>query len=231
MSGNNSDKNNNQEINDKHRNMTIKSDTNSSRLTHDHEAFIHQIRLFSGLTSQELKSIDKGKEVWFEEGDKIIAEGEHDTFYVLLDGKVEVILRDGSKEAVLSTYNPGDHFGELPIILGWTNHSCAAYATKKSHLLRWGQEEFWRMIYSSPALTRQILNSMAQLLKTLETVLQQNQKLIALGGLAAGLAHELNNPAAAANRAVTQLADSIQEWRSLVQKLNELLHSGLIFPS
>jgi hypothetical protein len=70
MSGNNSDKNNNQEINDKHRNMTIKSDTNSSRLTHDHEAFIHQIRLFSGLTSQELKSIDKGKEVWFEEGDK-----------------------------------------------------------------------------------------------------------------------------------------------------------------
>lgn len=221
MSDSNSNKNNNQEVDNKYRNMTINTDTNSSTLTHDHEAFIHQVRLFSGLTSQELESIDKGKEVWFEEGDKILAEGEHDTFYVLLDGKVEVILRDGSKEAVLSTYNPGDHFGELPIILGWTNHSCAAYATKKSHLLRWGQEEFWRMIYSSPTLTRQILNSMAQLLKTLETVLQQNQKLIALGGLAAGLAHELNNPAAAANRAVTQLSDSILEWRSLVQKLNE----------
>jgi hypothetical protein len=53
--------------------MTINTDANSSRLTHDHEAFIHQIRLFSGLTSQELKSIDKGKEVWFEEGDKILA--------------------------------------------------------------------------------------------------------------------------------------------------------------
>src|SRR5215216_115457 len=221
MSGNNSDKNNNKrEIDNKHGNMTINTDTNNNMMTHDHEAFIHQIRLFSGLTSQELQSIDKGKEVWFEAGDKIISEGEHETFYVLLDGKVEVILRDGSKEAVLSTYNPGDHFGELPIILGWTSHSCAAYATKKSHLLKWGQEEFWRMIYSSPALTRQILNSMAQLLKTLETVLQQNQKLIALGGLAAGLAHELNNPAAAANRAVTQLSDSIQLWRSLVRKLN-----------
>ena len=221
MSGNNSDKNNNQKIDNKHGNMTINSDSNNNLMTHDHEAFIHQIKLFSGLTSQELKSIDKGKEVWFEAGDKILAEGEHDTFYVLLDGKVEVVLRDGSKEAVLSTYNPGDHFGELPIILGWTNHSCAAYAAKKSHLLRWNQDEFWRMIYSSPALTRQILNSMAQLLKTLETALQQNQKLIALGGLAAGLAHELNNPAAAANRSITQLSDSIQEWRSLVQKLNE----------
>jgi len=76
------------------------------------------------------------------------------------------------------------------------------------------------MIYSSPSLIRQILHSMAQLLQTLGTVLDQNQKFVALGGLAAGLAHELNNPAAAANRTVTQLSDSIHEWRSLVEKLN-----------
>ena len=131
MSGNNSDKNNNQKIDNKHGNMTINSDTNNNLMTHDHEAFIHQIKLFSGLTSQELKSIDKGKEVWYEAGDKILAEGEHDTFYVLLDGKVDVILRDGFKEAVLSTYNEGDHFGELPIILGWTNHSCARLCYKE----------------------------------------------------------------------------------------------------
>src|SRR5215216_1299254 len=221
MSGNNSDKNNNKrEIDNKHGNMTINTDTNNNMMTRDHEAFIHQIKLFSGLTNQELKSIDKGKEVWFEAGDKIIAEGEHDTFYVLLDGKVEVILRDGSKEAVLSTYNSGDHFGELPIILGWSDHKCACYATKKSHLLRWDEDAFWRMIYSSPSLIRQILHSMAKLIQTLETGLQHDQKLIALGGLAAGLAHELNNPAAAANRTITQLSDSIQEWRSLVRKLN-----------
>src|SRR5215213_1850829 len=87
-------------------------------------------------------------------------------------------------------------------------------------MLRWDEDAFWRMIYSSPSLIRQILHSMAKLLQTLETGLQHNQKLIALGGLAAGLAHELNNPAAAANRTITQLSDSIQEWRSLVRKLN-----------
>ena len=224
MSNNDINKNNNQERVIKNENMMPDANDKGNMMSHDREAFIHQIRLFSGLTSKELQSVQKGKEVWFEAGDKILAEGEHDTFYVLLDGKVEIILRDGSKEAVLSSYNPGDHFGELPIILGWTNHSCAAYATKKSHLMKWNQEEFWRMIYSSPTLTRQILNSMAQLLKTLETVLQQNQKLIALGGLAAGLAHELNNPAAAVKRDVAQLSESIKEWRSLVQKLNEQVH-------
>ena len=216
MLDSNNYKNNNEGFNAKSMNIN----SNNNDITHDHETFLHQIRLFSGLTDQELKTIEKGEEVWFDAGDKILAEGEHDTFYVLLDGKVEVILRDESKEAVISSYDSGDHFGELPIILGWSNHQCAAYATKKSHLLKWDEDAFWRMIYSSPSLIRQILHSMAKLLETLETVLQHNQKLIALGGLAAGLAHELNNPAAAANRTITQLSDSIYEWRSLVQKLN-----------
>jgi signal transduction histidine kinase len=216
-SNNDNKKNNGEQINDK---STSIHATNNSNIANDHETFLHQIPLFSGLTDHQLKTIEKGEEVWFEAGDKILSEGEHDTFYVLLDGKVEVILRDGSKEAVLSSYDSGDHFGELPIILGWSDHKCACYATKKSHLLRWDEDAFWRMIYSSPSLIRQILHSMAKLLQTLEIGLQHNQKLIALGGLAAGLAHELNNPAAAANRTITQLSDSIQEWRSLVRKLN-----------
>ena len=218
MLGNKSDKNNDKETNEK--NKSITSDADDSDITHDPEALLHQIKLFSELAGDDLKSIEKGEEVWFEAGDKIIDEGEHDTFYALLDGNVEVIMRDGSKEAVLYSFESGDHFGDLPIILGWSDHKCAAYATRKSHLLRWDEDAFWRMIYRSPSLMRQILSKMAQSLSTLETALQQNQKLIALGGLAAGLAHELNNPAAAANRTVTQLSDSIQEWRLLVEKLN-----------
>ena len=219
MSDSKNDKNNNQEINQKNKSMTINAN-DSDISPAAQEDLLHQIRLFSGLADQDLKSIEKGEEVWFEAGDKIIDEGEHDTFYALLDGNVDVILRDGSKEAVLYSFESGDHFGELPIILGWSDHKCAAYATKKSHLLRWDEDTFWRMLYDSPSLVRQILRKMAQSLSMLETVLQQNQKLIALGGLAAGLAHELNNPAAAANRTVTQLSDSIQESRLLVQKLN-----------
>jgi len=208
--------------------MTISS--KSSDLTHDREAIFHQIRLFSELSDKELNSLEKGKDEWYEKGDKIIAEGENDAFYVVLKGKVQIILKDGPREAVLSTYDPGDHFGELLIILGehLSDHKCAAIAAEKSHLLRWNKDTFWQMVYSSPSLTRQILQSMASLLKSLETVLEHNQKLIALGSLAAGLAHELNNPAAAANRSVTQLSDSISEWRSLMQRLNS--PGGITYP-
>ena len=62
--------------------MTISS--KSSNITHDQEALFHQIRLFSGLSDKELNSLEKGKEEWFERGDKIIAEGENDAFYVVL---------------------------------------------------------------------------------------------------------------------------------------------------
>src|SRR5215207_5471012 len=122
MLGSNNYKSNNEEINDKSMNINA---NNNSDITHDHETFLHQIRLFSGLTDQELKSIEKGEEVWFEAGDKILAEGENNTFYVLLDGKADVILRDGSKEAVLFSFGSGDHFGELPIILGREDYAWA----------------------------------------------------------------------------------------------------------
>ena len=46
MSGNDSDKNNNAEVEIKYGNMTTDSDIKNNRMTHDHEAFVHQIRLF-----------------------------------------------------------------------------------------------------------------------------------------------------------------------------------------
>jgi bacteriocin-like protein len=51
-------------IGDKHGNIIMDNSTTSTTtnnsMTHDHEAFINQIRLFSGLTDQELKSIKGG---------------------------------------------------------------------------------------------------------------------------------------------------------------------------
>ena len=200
------------------------NDNNASTNTRDPNFSLRKIPLFSHLSDDEIKCIDKGKEIEFEAGAKIVSEGQFDTFYALLDGEVNVVMKDSAKETTLSTFKPGDHFGELPIILDWSEHKCSAYAMKKSRILTWSRDAFWKMLYECPSLTREILRAMAQRLQTFETVLQQNQKLIALGSLAAGLAHELNNPAAAASRAVTQLSDSVEETELLSQKLNHNYH-------
>jgi signal transduction histidine kinase len=212
---------------DKQRNSgNLENNHYTTTNTHDYSFSLRKIPLFSRLNDDEIKCIEKGKEEEFEAGAKIVSEGQFDTFYVLLDGEVNVVMKDSAKETILSTFKPGDHFGELPIILDWSEHKCSAYAMKNSRILTWSKDAFWKMLYDCPSITREILRTQAQRLQIFETVLQQNQKLIALGSLAAGLAHELNNPAAAASRAVAQLSDSVEESGILSQKLIQHYHIG-----
>src|SRR5690606_37773983 len=74
---------------------------------------------------------------------------------------------------------------------------------------------------ASPII-RVILQTKSQRLRATEAAVQQHEKLSALGKMAAGLAHELNNPVAASLCAVQQLPQALLTLQSLVFQLNDL---------
>ena len=115
-------------------------------------------------------------------------------------------------------HGPGDFLGELSILLG-IPYEVTGRTLTQSHLFRIKKETFWQMIATCPSITQEILRTMAQRVQGIAALSQQQAKLISLGTLAAGLSHELNNPAAAAGRATIQLHQIFQALPSLTIKV------------
>ena len=78
------------------------------------------------------------------------------------------------------------------------------------------------MLMCSPSAIISVLKTMTAHLRSTEHLLVQNEKMAGLGTMAAGLAHELNNPAAAAQRSATQLHDTLNEWQELNDSISGL---------
>ena len=183
-------------------------------------ATLRKVPLFAELKDDELRCVEEGEELWLSPGEEFITEGEPaENFYVLLEGQVRVTKKVAeNKEISVASHVPGTFFGEVPILLG-IPYEVTIRTLQQSHLFRIKKESFWQMIATCPSTTQEILRTMAQRVQGIATVSQQQAKLISLGTLAAGLAHELNNPSAAAGRATVQLHQIFQALPSLSIKV------------
>ena len=78
--------------------------------------------------------------------------------------------------------------------------------------------EFLRLIFAQPGVHKTVIRRISPVLQRLGGIEQNRERLASLGTMAAGLAHELNNPAAAARRAASQLADEVATVQSTLAK-------------
>jgi len=164
---------------------------------------------FAGLPADQLEwFLSQSKELKLKPGDVYAKQGDPpDAMFVLLEGDFEW-RGEFNGETVSVPGKVGDVTGALPFSR-MKQFTVTGRAMSDGRLLRFPSALFPELIQKMPELVKRLVGVMTDRVREATRLEQQRDRLASLGKLSAGLAHELNNPAAAAKRSAAQLRDAL----------------------
>jgi signal transduction histidine kinase len=179
------------------------------------------ISVFSDLPEEQLAWLaEHGEEVRAEAGDVLFREGDAaEHMFVFFEGEFEGRSSRASERRVFHA-RAGDVTGLLPFSR-LQRLQGSGRATTRLRLARFHKQIFPEMLQRMPVLAERLVALMLDRTREFTRISEQSEKLEALGKLSAGLAHELNNPAAAVRRAAAAIWDVRQELRAAFLRLDQ----------
>ncbi|HKZ54868.1 MAG TPA: ATP-binding protein [Anaerolineales bacterium] len=182
--------------------------------------FLRRLPLFGGLSGDDLQRLcEMAEEFTIRPDNLLIEEGAPgDSLYIVLEGEFEISKHAGQDRVVIATRGAGEVIGEMSL-LAQSPRTANVRALRESRVLMISQASFKQLLSRSPDAVLAILATFTSRLRDSESLLRQHEKMASLGTIAAGLAHELNNPAAAMQRSAAQLREELESWQSATARL------------
>ncbi|MEX2279031.1 MAG: ATP-binding protein, partial [Acidimicrobiia bacterium] len=185
---------------------------------------LRAVPLFTELSNDDLERLaQRTTAVVLDSGEELFAEGDQgDTAFVIVRGALEITKRSGDRDVHLATRRPGEVIGEMALLQD-APRSATARAAEETELISIPRAEIDELLDTSSEAVRALFKVLLERWQATQVLLAQSERMAQLGTLSAGLAHELNNPAAAVNRSAGQLREAIDR---LVTTTTAIEHSA-----
>src|SRR5258708_6921516 len=183
------------------------------------EAVLRKSPLLASCSKAEIDAVlSTGSEQRLEKDEVLFSEQDTiESVWIVADGEIEAVKKFNGED-VIGREEAGAFFGEIPVL----THERAFVkirAVVPTRLIRIPEKTFRSLMASCPTVAAAVMRALVDRVRRYTILLQEREKMAGLGTLAAGLAHELNNPASAASRAVTQAEEIMDGYRALGRRL------------